>query len=69
MDEAERVASRIAVIDHGKIIAQGSPGELKEQTGSTSLESAFLELTGSSIRDEKADSTDQIRQVAKIWKR
>lgn len=69
MDEAERVATRIAVIDHGKIIAQGTPSELKEQTGSTSLESAFLELTGSSIRDEKADSTDQIRQVAKIWKR
>src|SRR5216110_2446689 len=32
MDEAERVAERIAVIDHGKIIAQGSPYELKQQT-------------------------------------
>ena len=28
MDEAERLCNRIAIIDHGKIIAQGSPAEL-----------------------------------------
>src|SRR5262249_23645191 len=33
MDEAERVAHRIAIIDHGRIVAQGSPQELKLQTG------------------------------------
>ena len=69
MDEAERVADRIAVIDHGKIIAQGSPDELKSQTETDSLEAAFLILTGSSIREEKADSADQIRQMAKMWRR
>ena len=31
MDEAERVAHRIAVIDHGRIVAQGTPQELKQQ--------------------------------------
>jgi ABC-2 type transport system ATP-binding protein len=46
MDEAERVAHRIAIIDHGKIVAQGTASELKEQTGADSLESAFLKLTG-----------------------
>ena len=55
MDEAERVAHRIAIIDHGKIVAQGTPQELKEQTGTDSLEGAFLALTGSTIRDERAD--------------
>ena len=69
MDEAERVAAAIAVIDHGKIIAQGSPDELKEQTDTDSLEAAFLALTGSSIRDEKADSADQMRQLAKMWRK
>jgi len=59
MDEAERVAQRIAVIDHGKVVAQGSPRELKDQTGTDSLESAFLALTGSTIRDETANATDQ----------
>src|SRR3989449_7888968 len=69
MDEADRVAHRIAVIDHGKIVAQGSPAELKEQTKSDSLEQAFLALTGSSIRDESASSTDQMRQFVKMWRR
>ena len=67
MDEADRVAQRIAVIDHGKIVAQGSPQELKQQTGRDSLEEAFLALTGSTIRDEAATSTDQMRQFGKLW--
>jgi ABC-2 type transport system ATP-binding protein len=67
MDEADRVAQRIAVIDHGKIVAQGSPSELKQQTGKESLEEAFLTLTGSAIRDESASSADHMRQVAKMW--
>ena len=54
MDEADRVAQRIAIIDHGKIVAQGSSAELKQQTGTESLEQAFLALTGSTIRDEAA---------------
>jgi ABC-2 type transport system ATP-binding protein len=69
MDEAERVADRIAVIDHGKIIAQGSPDELKQQTETDSLEAAFLALTGSSVRDERADAADQTRQMARMWRR
>jgi ABC-2 type transport system ATP-binding protein len=69
MDEAERVAHRIAVIDHGKIVAQGSPQELRQQTGTDSLEAAFLALTGTSIRDEEADSADRMRQVARMWRR
>jgi len=67
MDEADRVAQRIAVIDHGKIVALGSPGELKKQTATESLEEAFLALTGSTIRDESANSADQLRQIAKMW--
>jgi ABC-2 type transport system ATP-binding protein len=68
MDEAERVAQRIAVIDHGAIVAQGSPRQLMEQTQSQSLEAAFLALTGSAIRDEQASSADQMRQFAQAWR-
>jgi ABC-2 type transport system ATP-binding protein len=67
MDEADRVAQRIAVIDHGKIVAQGTPQELKQQTGKDSLEEAFLALTGSTIRDEAATPADQMRQAARMW--
>ena len=69
MDEADRVAHRVAIIDHGKIVAQGTSQELKQQTGADSLEGAFLALTGTTIRDESADSADQMRQMVKMWRR
>ncbi|MCM2388959.1 ATP-binding cassette domain-containing protein [Streptomyces albipurpureus] len=34
LDEADQLASRIAVIDHGKVIAEGTKGELKSSVGS-----------------------------------
>ena len=68
MDEAERVAHRIAIIDHGAIVAQGTSTELKCQTGADSLEGAFLALTGTSIRDEAGTSTDRMRQFVAAWR-
>ncbi len=67
MDEAERTAQRVAIIDHGRIVAQGSAQELRDQTGADSLEGAFLKLTGTTIRDEASTSADQMRQMAKMW--
>jgi ABC-2 type transport system ATP-binding protein len=68
MDEAERTAHRIAIIDHGRIVAQNTPQGLKDQTNTTTLEDAYLALTGSSIRDESTNvGADQMRQFAKMW--
>jgi ABC-2 type transport system ATP-binding protein len=61
MEEAARIAQRIAIIDHGKIIAAGSAPELIKQTGTASLEDAFLKLTGNVIREEDASATDRMR--------
>jgi len=69
MDEADRVAHRIAVIDHGRIVAIGSSRELKEQTNRESLEDAFLALTGTTIRDESANAADSMRQIARMWRK
>jgi ABC-2 type transport system ATP-binding protein len=69
MDEAERVAQRIAIIDHGGIVALGTPAQLLQQTGTEKLEDAFLKLTGTAIRDEPAGTSDQMRQFVRSWRR
>ncbi len=51
-DEAEDVAGRIAIIDQGKIVASGTTSELCKQTGTKTLEEAYLKLTGSTTRDD-----------------
>jgi ABC-2 type transport system ATP-binding protein len=68
MEEADRVADEVAVIDHGKIVAQGTPASLKENTGGATLEDAFIALTGHTIRDEESSSTDRMRMMGRVWR-
>jgi ABC-2 type transport system ATP-binding protein len=54
MEEAERLCDRVAVVDHGKIIQQGSPRALIDEHVGTlggTLEDLFVALTGRSLRD------------------
>jgi ABC-2 type transport system ATP-binding protein len=68
MDEAERVAHRIAIVDHGSIVAAGSAAALTAQTSTGSLEDAFLALTGTTIREESASRLDAMRNMARMWR-
>jgi ABC-2 type transport system ATP-binding protein len=68
MEEAERVADAITVIDHGRIIAEGEAADLKQQTGSGTLEEAFIALTGRSIRAEEANPSDRMRLMRRAWR-
>jgi len=63
MEEAENVSSRVAIVDHGKIIALGTPKELKKETNAETLEKAFLHFTGYDIRNESASGIDRMRMV------
>jgi ABC-2 type transport system ATP-binding protein len=69
LNEAEKIAGRIAIIDHGKIIAMGTNAELKTQTQTNTLEEAFLKLTGHEIRLEEASSVDHWRQRQRTMRR
>jgi len=68
MEEADKVAQKIAIIDHGKIIVQGTPEELKQQTKTISLEEAFLALTGKIIREEEVSSVERMRMRRRIFR-
>ena len=62
IEEAEMVADRIAIIDFGRIVALGSVDELKRETGTETLEQAYLKLTGTTIREERVQGGDQWRE-------
>jgi len=49
LEEADQLTDRIAVIDHGKVIAEGTGSELKDRVGGQILE---LELSSAAQRDE-----------------
>lgn len=67
MEEAAKVAERIAIIDHGKIVAMGTVDALKTQTNMSSLEEAFLQLTGGDIRPDQASAADHLRSMRRAW--
>jgi ABC-2 type transport system ATP-binding protein len=64
MEEAERLCDRVAIVDHGHVIALGSPAELMESIDvshlpppeprktTATLEDVFVSLTGRTLRDE-----------------
>lgn len=62
MEEAEKMADCIAIIDHGKIISKGTLTKLLSQTKAESLEEAFLSLTGKTIREENATGLEKMRR-------
>ncbi|WP_298455746.1 ABC transporter ATP-binding protein [uncultured Cellulomonas sp.] len=45
LDEADRLADRVAVLDGGRIVAEGTPAELKAAHDTGSLDDVFLRLT------------------------
>ena len=54
LEEADRLASRIAVVDHGHVIANDTPERLKAQLGGTVIEMGF------------ADETTAVRALAAV---
>jgi ABC-2 type transport system ATP-binding protein len=52
MEEAEELCDRVGIIDHGKLIALGTPQELISKNKVKNLEEVFIALTGRKIREE-----------------
>jgi len=52
IEEAEALADRVGIIDHGRLIALGTPMDLMEKYRAENLEEVFIKLTGRRIREE-----------------
>jgi len=68
MEEVEKVAQKIAIIDYGKIVAQGTLEELRAKYNKSSLEEIFLDLTGHDIRAAGANAADHMRANRRHWR-
>jgi ABC-2 type transport system ATP-binding protein len=55
LEEADRLAERLAVVDHGKVIAEGTPTSLKSQMGATVLEVGFADPKTASFAAQLLD--------------
>jgi ABC-type multidrug transport system ATPase subunit len=58
LEEADQLADQIAVIDHGRVIAQGTSAQLKAVTGADTLDEVFLSLTGHDTTEARTEEDD-----------
>jgi len=56
LDVVERVCDRVVVIDRGRLVLEGAPGELLAAHGEATLERLFARLTGGLELEERAES-------------
>ena len=68
MEEAERAAQRVAIIDHGKIVMNDTPANIIALSCTASLEDAFIKLTGRAIREQEGTGMDQMRTMRQAWR-
>jgi ABC-2 type transport system ATP-binding protein len=66
LDEADQLASRIAVVDHGRVIAEGTPGELKASVGGNTLHVRVADVDG---RDQAAEVLSRVLDAPAIAER
>ncbi len=62
MDEAERLCDRVAIVDHGRVIAQGSPTELIAQLGGEHLVEFALN-NGATLADAELQALPAVTSV------
>ncbi|MGH3329698.1 MAG: ABC transporter ATP-binding protein [Nocardioidaceae bacterium] len=62
LEEADQLAHTVGLLDGGRLVATGTPAELKAQAGGETLDDVFLALTGHAVTtDDDQDETETTR--------
>ena len=63
LEEADQIAHTVGLLDGGRLVAEGTPAELKAQAGGETLDDVFLALTGraTAADDDAADEKETVR--------
>jgi ABC-2 type transport system ATP-binding protein len=69
MEEAERQCSRLAIMDVGSVVAQGTPAELRAAFGAATLDDVFGAATGHALADEEGGGLRAARARRRISRR
>jgi ABC-2 type transport system ATP-binding protein len=65
LEEADHLAHRVGLLDGGRLIAEGTPAELKAQAGGETLDDVFLALTGHAATPgtDDEDASDELEEI------
>lgn len=61
LDEVDQHAHLVSIIDNGVIVADGTVDSIKKETHTSTMEEAYLSLTGKMIREEGSDTSNHSR--------
>jgi ABC-2 type transport system ATP-binding protein len=66
LEEADQLADTVGLLDDGRLVAEGTPAELKAQAGGETLDDVFLALTGHAAHprpEEDSDTADELEEI------
>ncbi len=66
MEEADRLCDRLCIIDHGKIVAHGTPASLKSEIGADVIQIALKEDKGRNVRDVAREALHRLPGVEEV---
>ncbi|MGI8754093.1 MAG: ATP-binding cassette domain-containing protein [Acidimicrobiales bacterium] len=66
MEEADQLCHRVAIMDHGKILALGTPAELKESVGADTIVTVKVADTATGFDDALRDGLDGVSTIRPI---
>jgi ABC-2 type transport system ATP-binding protein len=63
LEEADQLADTVGLLDEGRLVAEGTPADLKAQAGGQTLDDVFLALTGHPATEPTSDNDDELQEI------